>query len=82
MAIGGHQNDSSPALGAALKISDGDAGNRAKVTAVMELLWQLGALDEEKLAKLSEFYTRPMYNWRHLEVGDIRPIFQIEAKLA
>lgn len=72
----------SPALGATLKISDGDAGNRAKVTAVMALLEQLGALDEDKISKLSEFYTRPIYNWRHLDVGDIHPTFQIEAKIS
>lgn len=72
----------SPALGIALKIADGDAASRARVTVVMELLHQLGALSEEQMAELAEFYIRPVYNWRQLEVGDIRPAFVIEKNLA
>ncbi len=68
----------SPALGIALKISDGDAASRAKVTAVMETLRQLGALSEAQAVSLNEFEARPVYNWRHLEVGEIRPAFQLQ----
>ena len=68
----------SPALGIALKISDGDGASRAKVTAVMEVLRQLGGLNAEQTAALSEFTTRPVYNWRKLVVGEIRPAFQLE----
>lgn len=68
----------SPALGIALKISDGDAASRAKVTAVMEVLRQLGALNAEQENALSEFSDRPVYNWRKLEVGEVRAAFQLE----
>jgi L-asparaginase II len=43
----------------------------------MTVLRQLGALNEEQLAALAEFDTRPIKNWRKLEVGVIRPVFQI-----
>jgi L-asparaginase II len=72
----------SPALGIALKISDGDGASRAKVTAVVELLRQLGALNEDQLQQLAAFDTRPLHNWRQLEVGEIRPAFVLEKRFA
>lgn len=72
----------SPALGIALKISDGDSGDRAKVTAVLEVLRQLGALDEAQIEQLAAYDIRPLYNWRHVEVGEIRPAFVLEKKFA
>jgi L-asparaginase II len=67
----------SPALGLVLKISDGDAAGRAKTTAVVEALQQLGALSTEQSAALSEFSARPQYNFRRLEVGEIRPALRL-----
>jgi len=68
----------SPALGIALKIADGDAAGRAKVTAVMEVLRQLGALNAEQETALSEFSDRRMYNFRKLDVGEVRAAFRLE----
>jgi L-asparaginase II len=72
----------SPALGIALKVSDGDGGDRAKVTAVTEVLRQLGALSEAQIEKLAAFDTRPLYNWRQIEVGEVRPAFVLEKRFA
>lgn len=81
------------ALGITLKISDGDlaqrdrsekiahvahdGGGRARSTAMVEALRQLEALDEGQLAELKDFLHRPQYNWRHIEVGEIRPCFDL-----
>lgn len=65
----------SPAMGITLKISDGDRANRARPTAILALLKQLGALDEKQLAELSEFTNRPQSNWCGIHVGEIRAIF-------
>jgi L-asparaginase II len=67
----------SPALGIALKISDGDAGGRACNTAGLAVLRQLNVLSSEELAQLAAFDRRPLYNWRELEIGEIRPAFQL-----
>lgn len=72
----------SPALGLALKISDGDAADRAKATALVEALRQLGALSQTQIVGLAEYGTRPVYNWRHIEAGEIHPAFVIEKNLA
>ena len=81
------------ALGIALKISDGDlaqhdrvqpiahiahdGGGRARSTAAVEALRQLGALDEAQLAELKGYLPRPQYNWRRIAVGEIRPCFRL-----
>lgn len=65
----------SPALGITIKISDGDLTSRARTTVAMTILRQLGALDDKQLALLKNFTTRPVFNWRHLEVGEIRTAF-------
>lgn len=62
-----------PAMGLALKISDGDADNRAAPLAALEILSQLDTLKPEVLEKLTRFLRRPVTNWRGLEVGEIRP---------
>jgi L-asparaginase II len=68
----------SPALGIAFKIADGDGADRARHTAAVELLRQLGVLTDEQVGSLSDYGTRPVYNWRHLEVGEIRARFALE----
>jgi L-asparaginase II len=81
------------ALGITLKISDGDlsardrgvpgthiahaGGGRAVSTSSTEVLRQLGALDETQLAELKNYLPRAQYNWRHIEVGQIRACFEL-----
>lgn len=69
--------EGSPAYGITLKISDGDPSSRARSTAMVEALRQLGALTPAQLEELKPWYTRPVYNWRHIEVGEIRPYFTL-----
>lgn len=68
----------SPAYGITLKISDGDLSERARSTAAVEVLRQLGALDEALLKDLAPYLTRPQYNWRRIQVGEIRPAFDLK----
>lgn len=67
----------SPALGIAIKISDGDPKERARPLVSLEILRQLGALGEEQLQLFPEFYTHAIRNWRKLEVGELRPCFNL-----
>lgn len=67
----------SPALGITMKISDGDRANRARNTAMISILKQLGALDDAQLAELADFTDRPQTNWRNLPVGEIRSVMKI-----
>jgi L-asparaginase II len=69
----------SPALGIALKISDGDSRGRATNAVSLEVLHQLGALDRDQLEALSEFGPAyPVHNWRKLVVGQARPAFELQ----
>jgi L-asparaginase len=68
----------SPAYGICIKISDGDSQNRARTTVAVELLRQLGALSTAQIDQLDAYTKRPQYNWRHFEVGEIRPCFKID----
>jgi L-asparaginase II len=64
----------SPALGIALKISDGDLTGRARVAVGLEVLRQLGAITSDELKQLSEFGpVYPLQNWAKLHVGEARP---------
>lgn len=72
----------SPALGIALKIADGDAASRAKTCAVVELLRLMGALDDARVAALAEFHAHPLYNFRQIHVGEVRPAFKVEMQFA
>jgi len=67
----------SPALGIVYKISDGDGSNRARPVVGIEILRQLKALDAEQIAALAEFDQRPIQNWRKLDVGQLKPDFQL-----
>jgi len=72
----------SPAIGIAIKISDGDSKSRARPAVTLEVLRQLGALSQPELDRLAEFGpTSPVENWRKIEVGQARPCFQLERKI-
>lgn len=76
----------SPALGIALKISDGDQGRpsdkppgqRAGARTVLAVLGELGALDASQRRRLAEFEEGRLTNWRGLVVGEIRACLRLE----
>ncbi|HNR02863.1 MAG TPA: asparaginase [Anaerolineaceae bacterium] len=86
----------SGALGITLKISDGDlaqidrgeriatiahdGGGRARSTAAVEAVRQLGVLNAAQLEALHDFAPRAQYNWRRIQVGEIRPVFSLELR--
>jgi L-asparaginase len=71
-------NDNSPGIGIALKISDGDARSRARPAVILDVLRQLGAINENELAQLAEFGPQvAVVNWRKLHVGDGYPILTL-----
>lgn len=75
----GALGEGSPALGIALKISDGDARAWACQSVTLETLRQLGALSPEELRQLvSHGPQRPVTNWRGLEVGRAEPVFDLQ----
>jgi L-asparaginase II len=66
----------SPALGIAIKISDGDPRGRAIPAVSLEVLRQMGALSAGELETLADFGPLlPVTNWRKLVVGQARPVF-------
>ncbi len=70
----------SPALGIAIKISDGDLRKSVRPAVVLEILRQLGALSEDQQQALAAFGPRfPIYNWRKLTVGEARPVFTLQS---
>jgi L-asparaginase II len=68
-----------PALGIAIKVSDGDNAGRAISTASLAVLVQLGVLTEEERAALKMYDRRSLYNWRQIEIGEIRPCFDLKS---
>lgn len=68
----------SPALGIAIKVSDGDRADRAISTAAFAVLAQLGILTADERAHLARYDRRSLTNWRELEVGEIRPAFDLD----
>jgi L-asparaginase II len=68
----------SPALGIALKVSDGDLRGRARPAITLEILRQLNALSQKELDDLSEFGPSiPILNWQKKEVGITKPSFNL-----
>lgn len=67
-----------PAMGIALKVSDGDTTSRATSLVALEVLRQLRLLTDEDLQALAGFDRRPMTNWRNLTTGEIRPCFVLD----
>ncbi len=69
----------SPALGIALKISDGDRAGRARTGVSLEVLRQLSALSNSQMESLSDFGpTLTIHNWREIKVGEGRPTFTLK----
>jgi L-asparaginase II len=69
----------SPALGIALKISDGDARAQVCQSVSLETLRQLGALSAQELDTLSiHGPQRLVTNWRGIEVGRAEPVFDLQ----
>lgn len=73
--LAGALGPQSPGLGITLKIADGDLHGRAAPVAALAVLRRLGALTPAELEALAEFDARPIYNWRHLAVGEIKAVF-------
>jgi L-asparaginase II len=68
-----------PALGIAIKISDGDPQGRARAAVSLEVLRQLGALSATALEALAEFGPSfPVLNWRRIVVGEARSVFRLQ----
>jgi L-asparaginase II len=68
----------SPALGIALKISDGDLLGRARYAVGLEALRQLGGITSEELNLLANFGpVYPLQNWAKIVVGEARPNFKL-----
>ncbi len=76
----GHLGKGTPGVGITIKISDGDLTDRVRPLVAVEILRQLGAISEEQASKLAQFQARPLYNYRKLEVGSIRPCFILEKR--
>jgi len=70
--------ENGPALGVAIKIGDGD-GRRGGHPVVIEVLRQLGVLDEAALAALQSYRTWKITNHRGLEVGEVRANFRVHS---
>ena len=74
-------------IGIAFKVSDGDAGrmgedlathNRVRPAVTLEILRQLGALNDSQMKQLAEFGpTLPIKNHREIVVGESRPAFKL-----
>jgi L-asparaginase II len=62
-------------LGIALKIEDGTA--RARHPAVVEVLRQLGLLNDRELSALKDYHTPPVKNHRQHVVGEMRAVFSL-----
>jgi L-asparaginase II len=68
----------SPALGMAIKISDGDLAGRAIPIVTIAALKTMGLLSEEVALDLIKFGPRAVTNWRGTEVGEIKPVFNLD----
>ena len=62
----------SPAMGITLKISDGDPTARARDVVMLDILRQLGLFSEEEMHAIPHLGDWTVYNWRRLEVGEMR----------
>ncbi|MCX8061864.1 MAG: asparaginase [Anaerolineales bacterium] len=77
--MSGSLSQDSPGIGIAMKIADGDSRSKVSAAVSLEVLRQLGALNQEALDALSDFGpTLPLRNFRQLSVGTARPIFTLQ----
>ena len=77
LRAGGHARGDG-ALGMAIKIEDGDGARRARSTATIAALRQLGVLDDESVAgRLAEFASPPVVDPRGDRTGEVRPAFRL-----
>lgn len=67
----------SPALGLALKISDGDQGQRASSVLCVHILKSLGLLGENELRTLEPYNLSVLFNWRKIPIGKMIPSFSL-----
>ena len=63
-------------LGVAIKIEDGDI-RRARDPVAIETLRQLGLLDDSQLAALARYARSTIFNYRKIEVGEVRTCFKL-----
>ena len=63
-------------FGLAVKVEDG--GTRASAVAIVHILSELGVLDGIRSEALDGFRAPPVISTRDVEVGDIRPEFELE----
>jgi L-asparaginase II len=75
-ALPAHDTALGGGLGVAVKVADGDEGNRARNLIVIEELRQLRALDEPTWIRLRELFAVLMTNHRGILVGGVRPVFR------
>ncbi len=69
----------SPALGIAIKISDGDPSSRARHGVALAILQALGALSDSELQSLADLGPiTQLYNYRKINIGLSRPAFQLD----
>lgn len=74
----GYLYPGSPALGIALKVTDGDARNKIRAAFTLEVLRQSGGLQSGEMSALSDYGPAfPVTNWRKIKVGEARPIFHL-----
>ncbi|MBI3941855.1 MAG: asparaginase [Chloroflexi bacterium] len=73
----GARGRGSPALGIAMKIEDGDGGNRARPRIVIEMLRRLGVLSEQEIAALYPFNEMQVYNLHREVAGYCQSVFDI-----
>jgi len=87
--IGVAARGDSPGLGISMKVTDGDASRlsmdlrasaRVRPAVTLEVLRQLGVLDEAQLGALASFGPeKQLVNHRGLVTGGSRPVFRLEA---
>ncbi|MBI9043854.1 MAG: asparaginase [Anaerolineaceae bacterium] len=68
----------SPGMSVVIKISDGDPRMRSRSLVTLEVLKQLGAINDNEVKKLASFYSRPLHNWRKIEIGELKPCFELK----
>jgi L-asparaginase II len=79
-AIGLHSKRHAGAIGIALKIADGDIARRAGALVSITVLEQLGVLPRDVRVSLRGLAPTEVLNFRQIEVGQIRAVFQLEGQ--